>query len=213
MESRIPKYSLVASHAQDGTRRSMHLDEQFPKVVTLCGSTRFKELFIQINKILTMKGHIVLSVGMFGHSELSSEEMKGGEIKKNLDTLHFRKIELGDCIFVIDGPRKYCTKCQEYKEPLSTYPWMCPKAGIDHTIELRPYIGESTNNEIAYAQALKKNVFYLSSFIRKSNKNLSSFHHEKSPLSQSESPSESPFLSFHHLLMLNLQDIGIDIKE
>lgn len=212
MESRIPKYSLVASHAQDGTRRSMHLDEHFPKVVTLCGSTRFKELFIQINKILTMKGHIVLSVGMFGHSELSSEEMKGGEIKKNLDTLHFRKIELGDCIFVIDGPRKYCTKCQEYKEPLSTYPWMCPdaKARETHIIELRPYIGESTNNEIAYAQGLKRTVYYLSSFIRESNKHLSSFHHERSPLQMS---TPEFFTSYHHLLMLNLQEIGIDIKE
>jgi hypothetical protein len=157
-----------------------------------------------------MKGHIVLSVGMFGHSELSSEGMKGGEVKKNLDMLHFRKIELADCIFVIDGPRKYCTACQEFKEPLSTYPWMCPDAKIDHTIELRPYIGESTNNEIAYARGLKKTECYLSSFIRESNKHLSSFHHEKSPLQMSR---PEFFTSYHHLLMLNLQEIGIDIKE
>lgn len=38
------------------------------KVITLCGSTRFKDAFIEVQKRLTLEGNIVLSVGLFGHS-------------------------------------------------------------------------------------------------------------------------------------------------
>lgn len=37
-------------------------------VVTLCGSTRFKEEFLEAQKRLTLEGNIVISVGLFGHS-------------------------------------------------------------------------------------------------------------------------------------------------
>ena len=38
------------------------------KVITLCGSTRFKEQFLEAQKRLTLEGNIVISVGLFGHS-------------------------------------------------------------------------------------------------------------------------------------------------
>lgn len=41
------------------------------KVITLCGSTRFKEEFMQAQKNLTLQGNIVISVGLFGHSEIT----------------------------------------------------------------------------------------------------------------------------------------------
>ena len=37
-------------------------------IVTLCGSTRFKEQFMDAQKRLTLEGNIVISVGLFGHS-------------------------------------------------------------------------------------------------------------------------------------------------
>ena len=37
-------------------------------VITLCGSTRFKEQFMEAQKKLTLEGNIVISVGLFGHS-------------------------------------------------------------------------------------------------------------------------------------------------
>ena len=37
-------------------------------VVTLCGSTRFKDAFMEAQKRLTLEGNIVISVGLFGHS-------------------------------------------------------------------------------------------------------------------------------------------------
>ena len=38
------------------------------KVITLCGSTRFKDEFMKAQKELTLKGNIVISFGLFGHS-------------------------------------------------------------------------------------------------------------------------------------------------
>ena len=36
------------------------------KVITLCGSTRFKDEFMKAQKELTLKGNIVISVGSLG---------------------------------------------------------------------------------------------------------------------------------------------------
>ena len=38
------------------------------KIVTLCGSTRFKDQFLKTQKRLPLEGCIVISVGLFGHS-------------------------------------------------------------------------------------------------------------------------------------------------
>ena len=38
------------------------------KVITLCGSTRFKDTFMEAQKRLTLAGNIVISVGLFGYS-------------------------------------------------------------------------------------------------------------------------------------------------
>ena len=38
------------------------------KIVTLCGSSRFKDQFQKVQKRLTLEGYIVISVGLFGHS-------------------------------------------------------------------------------------------------------------------------------------------------
>ena len=38
------------------------------KVITLCGSTRFRAEYERVQKELTLQGNIVISVGLFGHS-------------------------------------------------------------------------------------------------------------------------------------------------
>lgn len=35
------------------------------KIITLCGSTKFKDEFLKVQKDLTLKGNIVISVGLF----------------------------------------------------------------------------------------------------------------------------------------------------
>lgn len=103
------------------------------KVVTLCGSTRFKDEFMKAQKDLTLKGYIVISVGLFGHSGDSEvwENMDEGTLTKTkemLDDMHKRKIDMADEIFVIN------------------------KNG---------YIGDSTKSEINYAIQTGKKVNYL----------------------------------------------------
>ncbi len=70
------------------------------KVITLCGSTRFKEAFLRVQKQLTLEGNIVISVGMFGHS--GDEEVWKPGIKDMLDRMHLSKIDMADEIFVIN---------------------------------------------------------------------------------------------------------------
>lgn len=103
------------------------------KVITLCGSTRFREDFERENKRLTLEGNIVISVGLFGHA--GDEEVWEGmeedtltRTKQMLDDMHKRKIDMADEIFVIN------------------------RGG---------YIGESTRSEIAYALSRGKAVKYL----------------------------------------------------
>ena len=48
-------------------KRQIIMEGNYP-VITLCGSTRFKEEFMMAQKRLTLEGNIVISVGLFGHS-------------------------------------------------------------------------------------------------------------------------------------------------
>lgn len=70
------------------------------KVVTLCGSTKFKDEFIKAQKELTLAGNIVISVGLFGHS--GDDEVWTNDTKEMLDDMHKRKIDMSDEIYVIN---------------------------------------------------------------------------------------------------------------
>ena len=103
------------------------------KVITLCGSTRFKDQFMETQKRLTLQGNIVISVGLFGHSGDQEvwENMDEGTLTKTkemLDDMHKRKIDMADEIFVIN---------------------------------VNGCIGESTKSEIEYAKKHGKKVNYL----------------------------------------------------
>ncbi|MDI4647661.1 hypothetical protein [Cohnella hashimotonis] len=69
------------------------------KVVTLCGSTRFKPEFERINAELTLAGNVVISVGVFVHAggPAVSEAQK-----RLLDHIHLQKIDMADEIFVVN---------------------------------------------------------------------------------------------------------------
>ena len=68
------------------------------RVITLCGSTKFKDQFMEVQKKLTLEGNIVISVGCFGHAgDIFSDEQK-----LMLDDIHKRKIDMADEIFVIN---------------------------------------------------------------------------------------------------------------
>ncbi len=112
--------------------------KEIPKIVCLCGSTRFYQQFQRANYEETMAGRIVLSVGFYRHYaesvEATKTEFHGETIgctpeqKIALDELHKRKIDIADEILVLN---------------------------------VGGYIGESTRSEIAYAERLRKPIRYL----------------------------------------------------
>lgn len=119
----IEKYSL----------RDKEYNENKYKVITLCGSTKFKDEFIKVQRELTLQGNIVISLSLFGHLGDSEvwENMDEGTLtqtKRMLDEMHRRKIDMSDEIFVIN---------------------------------VGGYIGDSTKNEIEYAKRKGKIVKYL----------------------------------------------------
>jgi hypothetical protein len=77
---------------------------QMPKVVCLCGSTRFMQAFQEANLKLTFDGYVVLSVGC--NTKSDTELMAAGELtqalKRKLDLLHKRKIDMADEILVLN---------------------------------------------------------------------------------------------------------------
>ena len=104
------------------------------KVITLCGSTRFKDEFLEAQKRLTLEGNIVISVGLFGHSGDDVVWTEG--VKDMLDRQHLAKIDLADEIYVInvggyigDSTRREIAYA-EYKGKSITYLESCRKPSI-----------------------------------------------------------------------------------
>ena len=73
------------------------------KIITLCGSTKFKKEYLEWQKKLTLEGHIVLTVGCWPHTD---GDKISPEQKEMIDKLHLCKIDLSDEIYVIN-PKGY----------------------------------------------------------------------------------------------------------
>ena len=77
------------------------------KVITLCGSSRFKKDFEEEAQRLTLEGNVVISLGVFSKSSIDNifdandEEMRI-QLKDMLDDIHKQKIDMADEIFVIN---------------------------------------------------------------------------------------------------------------
>ena len=68
-------------------------------IITICGSTRFKNEMMEAAKNLTLDDHIVLMPTIFEHAD--NEELTQ-EQKIRLDNLHKMKINMSDAIFVVN---------------------------------------------------------------------------------------------------------------
>lgn len=121
---------MIEQHPVSKRLKWSHLPEP-PRVVCLCGSTRFIEQFFRSGWAETLEGRIVLSVGVCLDHPGDEEGGHVGEalgVNDMLDELHFRKIDLADDVLVLN---------------------------------LDGYIGKSTQREIAYAMATGKPVRFL----------------------------------------------------
>ena len=107
-----------------------------PKIICICGSTRFADLHAIARWEFEKKGiAICLMINYLPGWYCKTEGLEGGAHlgeqsgnKKILDELHLRKIDLADELYIIN------------------------KDG---------YIGESTRNEIEYAEKLGKPIKYM----------------------------------------------------
>lgn len=103
-----------------------------PTIVCLCGSTRFGEEFREANLRETLSGRIVLTIGCDMRSDAdlfaTMTDVERAAIKRDLDELHKRKIDLADEVLILN---------------------------------VGGYIGESTRNELEYAQARGKRIRFL----------------------------------------------------
>jgi hypothetical protein len=72
-----------------------------PKTVVLCGSTKFKDAFIEANRRETLAGRMVFSVGWFTHADGAIYRLTEAE-KARVDELHLRKIDAADEVFVLN---------------------------------------------------------------------------------------------------------------
>lgn len=69
------------------------------KIITLCGSIKFKDEFIRIQEKLTLDRNIVLTPNFFNNIKKEEIDL---ETKKMLDEMHKQKIDISDEIYVIN---------------------------------------------------------------------------------------------------------------
>ncbi len=112
-----------------------------PKIITLCGSSRFIEYFAIMAWELEKQGAIVLGLHLLPESYFNQKNKDGCAdhlaeyegVAEHMDELHLRKIDLSDSIYVLN---------------------------------VKGYIGESTQREIEYAQKQGKCISCLEAEIK-----------------------------------------------
>jgi hypothetical protein len=99
-----------------------------PTITVLCGSTRFKDEINAANARLTLAGDLVISLGLFGHTDMPEHDWTtgGSDMKRLLDELHLRKIDLADRVYVVDvggyigeSTRSEIEYAQQHGKPVS----------------------------------------------------------------------------------------------
>lgn len=114
--------------------------------ICLCGSTRFMDLSAEVNRKLTLAGHVVYSVAAVStsaqdteqglpsdrYSNQATDSGLTADDKETLDLVHLRKIQESDMVVVIGT--------HSFPDPLNE----------NRTITA-PYIGSSTSREIKWA--------------------------------------------------------------
>ena len=108
------------------------MEKDFPKIICMCGSTRFMAEMLVWQWELTKQGYIVLSWCALPDSYFEGKDKAhiGDQegVKEIIDEVHKRKIDLADEVYVVN---------------------------------INGYIGDSTRSEIDYAVDQKKPVTYL----------------------------------------------------
>lgn len=99
------------------------------RIITICGSGRFLDKMHEIEEKLTLEENIVFMIGVNTKDVARTEQL--AKYKPMLDEMHLRKIDLSDCIFVVnlggyigESTTKeiaYAIRCHKYVLYLENY--------------------------------------------------------------------------------------------
>lgn len=115
--------------------QGIEIPDKRPRIIALCGSSRFVEQFAVMQWNFEKGGVIALGLHLLPHSyyqqtgivPVEHHEAEHEGVADQLDALHLKKIEMADSVYVLN---------------------------------IGGYIGESTAREIAYAKKLGKPISY-----------------------------------------------------
>lgn len=99
-----PPFPFPLTLSRDMSEQTEQAVER-PQIVCLCGSTRFMDAFFEAGWDFTLKGYIVLSVGVCKHADKDGAhgaEALGQDVADRLDELHLRKIDLADLVYFLN---------------------------------------------------------------------------------------------------------------
>lgn len=138
-------------------------------IITLCGSTRFRDDFHRVNALLSLHGHLVISVGLFGHADgcLTCGHPAEEHFHPNPRSLA-GDAGRGRCCHVNEDGTELC-RCPAYRvldeaEKNRLDALHLRKIELaDAVFVVNPgaYIGDSTAREVVHAQRLHKPVYLL----------------------------------------------------
>ena len=132
-------------------------------IITLCGSARYEAEYKYLMEKLTLLGHVVIGLASYLSEHDGNKDWYTTAEKEVLDRIHLWKIEMSNCILVIDchidmeNTVNVAIKKQiegEEKPILTETHITCGAS----------YIGVSTHNKIEHAMKLEKYVLRLSHF-------------------------------------------------
>ncbi len=76
-------------------------DVERPRIVCICGSTRFADHMNAEGEQLTLDGYIVVRPEVIAYNRERDQQFVEPEVKERLDVLHLRKIDLADEVVVV----------------------------------------------------------------------------------------------------------------
>lgn len=133
-----------------------------PTVITLCGSTRFKDEFFAEQERLTLAGHIVISVGLFGWGKGTCQYIHTAGSACSATADHNIHTPGNPDYHAFVGTRPEDALGETVKQMLDQLHFR--KIDISdgiHVVNKGGYVGESTAREIDYAIKLGKAVTYM----------------------------------------------------
>jgi len=84
------------------SQETFFADPERPRIVCLCGSTRFMDAFHEANRQESLAGNIVLTVELVSYDGASDPQRANPDQKRLLDQLHLHKVALADEILVLN---------------------------------------------------------------------------------------------------------------